>query len=331
MRNLLPRVIVLALLLAGMPGSSAQANPESKRVWKIGILWHAGNLEEEAVMFGPFAQGMRELGYIEGQNLVLEHTFVDENFALFDSRARELLDRKVDLILASNGPGAAAAAKATRTVPIVFATSGDPLKLNLIESFRRPGANVTGMTLFAPELTLKHLELLRELVPNLSRVAILSNPSNAEHSSTLDAAGQAARDLNLEIVAVGAKAPEEFPAAFATIEKAQVGGLIVLVDSMLRVNRKSIIALAAQQRLPAVYATRDYVESGGLMGYGACVPCNFYQSAKYVDAILRGGKPADMPVQQPTRFITLVNLSAAKELGINLPPSVLLRADEVIE
>jgi putative ABC transport system substrate-binding protein len=331
MRNLLSRLAVLAMLLAGLLDSSAQANPDSRRVWKIGILWHAANLEQEAVMFEPFARGMHELGYVEGQNLVLEHTFVDENFDLFDSRARELLDRKVDLILASNGPAAAAAAKATKTVPIVFATSGDPLKLGLIESFRRPGANVTGLTLFASELTLKHLDLLRELVPDLSRVAILWNPSNGEHAATLNAAERAAGSLNLQIVAVGAKGPEELAAAFATIEKAGVGGLVVLVDSMLRVNRKSIVALAAQSRLPAVYATRDYVEDGGLMGYGACVPCNFYHSAKYVDVILKGGKPADMPVQQPTRFITLVNLSAAKALGINLPPSVMLRADEVIE
>ena len=331
MRNLLFRSGVLALLFAGVLCSATEASADNKRVWKVGILWHAANLEEEAVMFGPFAQGMRELGYVEGQNLVLEHTFVDENFDLFHARTQELLARKVDLILASNGPAAAAAAKLTKSVPIVFATSGDPLKLGLIESFRRPGANVTGLTLFAPELTLKHLELLREFVPGVSRVAILWHPSNGEHPATLSAAERAAQSLNLQIVAVGANGPEELPAAFDTIDKAGVGGVVVLVDSMLRVNRKSIVALAARSRLPAVYATRDYVEAGGLMGYGACVPCNFYHAAKYVDSIFKGAKPADMPVQQPARFITLINLNAAKALGINVPPSVTLRADEVIE
>jgi putative ABC transport system substrate-binding protein len=294
-------------------------------------LWHAANLEEEAVMFGPFSRGMRELGYVEGHNLVLEHTFVDEKYELFQARAEELLNRKVDLIVASVGAAAAAAAKLTKVVPIVFASSGDPVKLGLVESIRRPGGNVTGLTLFAPELTLKHLELLREFVPGLSRVAVLWNPSNDDHPVTLEAAERAAQSLKLQIVPVGARGPEEFAAAFASIEKANVGGLIVLADSMLRVNRKAIVAFAASSRLPAVYATRDYVEAGGLMGYGACVPCNFNSSAKYVDEIFKGAKPADMPVQQPTKFETLVNLKTAKALGIDVPPSILLRTDEVVE
>jgi putative tryptophan/tyrosine transport system substrate-binding protein len=331
MRNFVSGFVALTMLLAPLLGSPADAAPDGKKVWKIGILWHAANLEQEAVMLDPFTQGMRELGYVQGQNLVLEHTFVDENFDRFESRAEELLRRNVDLILASNGPAAAAAKKLTKTVPIVFATSGDPLKLDLIDSFRRPGANVTGLTLFAPELTLKHLELLREFVPALSRVAILWHRSNGEHPATLVAAEQAANSLDIRVVAVAADGPEDLAAAFATIEKAGVGGLIVLVDSMLRVNRASIVAFAARSRLPAVYATRDYVEAGGLMGYGACVPCNFYRAAKYVDEIFRGAKPAEMPVQQPAKFNTLVNLKAAQALGINLPPTVLLRADEVIE
>jgi putative ABC transport system substrate-binding protein len=331
MRSLFCGLVALAIA-SSSPASSANAASDEKRIWKVGILWHAGNLEEEAVMAGPLAQGLRELGYVEGRNLILDHTFVDENYELFPARARELLDRKVDLIVASVGAAAVAAAKLTKEVPIVFATNGgDPVKLGLVESIRRPGGNVTGLTLFAPEVALKHLQLLREIVPGLSRVAILWNPGNVDHPGILNAAEAAATSLNVQTVLIGAKSPQEFPAAFSAIEKAEVGGFIVLVDPMLRVNRKPIVEFAARRRLPAVYATRDYVEAGGLMGYGACMPCNFKRSATYIADIFRGAKPADMPVQQPAKFETLVNLKTAKAMQIEVPASILLRADDVIE
>jgi putative ABC transport system substrate-binding protein len=275
-------------------------------------LWHAANLE--------------------GRNVVFEHTYVDENYELFPARTRVLLDRKVDLIVASVAAAAVAAAKITKDVPIVFTTSsGDPAKIGLVESIRRPGGNLTGLTLFAPEMTLKHLQLLREIVPGLTRVAILWNPANVDHPAVLKSAEEAAASLNLKIVSVGTKSPQELPAAFAAIEKADVGGLIMLVDSMLRVNRKSIVDLVSDHRLPAIYPTRDYVESGGLMGYGACVRCNFKHSARYISDIFKGAKPADMPVEQPEEFDTLVNLKTAKALNITIPPSIHLRADDVIE
>ncbi len=217
-------------------------------------------------------------------------------------------------------------------MPIVFATSsGDPAKIGLVESIRRPGGNLTGLTLFAPEMTLKHLQLMREIVPSLSRVAVLWNPANDDHPSVVKGVEETAKSLNLDVVSVGARGPGEFAAAFATIEKANAGGLIVLVDSMLRVNRKAIIDLVTERRLPAIYPTRDYVEAGGLMGYGACVPCNFKRSARYIADILKGAKPADMPVEQPAKFDILVNLKTAKALNITIPQTILLRADEVIE
>ena len=331
MRSLFFGLVALAIA-SSSPASSANAAPDEKRIWKVGILWHAANLEEEAVMFGPLSQGLRELGYVEGRNLVFEHTFVDEKYELFPSRAQELLNRKVDLILASVAAAAVAASKLTKDVPVVFATSsGDPTKIGLVESIRRPGGNLTGLTLFAPEMTLKHLQLLREIVPDLSRVAVLWNPANDDHPSVVKGVEQTAKLLNLEIVPVGARAPGEFTAAFAEIEKANAGGLIVLVDSMLRVNRKAIAGFAADRRLPAIYPTRDYVEAGGLMAYGACVPCNFRQSAKYIADILKGARPADLPVEQPSKFDILVNLKTAKALNITIPPSILLRADDVIE
>lgn len=330
MRGLFFGLVTLAIA-ASSPTSSPSA-ADDKKIWKVGILWHAANLEEEAVMFGPLTQGLRELGYVEGRNIVFEHTYVDEKYELFPARAQELLSHKVDLIVASVVAAAVAASRLTKDVPIVFTTSsGDPAKIGLVESIRRPGGNVTGLTLFAPEMTVKHLDLLREIVPGLSRVAVLWNPSNEDHPSVVKGVEEAAKRFNLEVVAVGARGPGEFPAAFASIEKANADGLIVLVDSMLRVNRKPIVAFAADRRLPAIYATRDYVESGGLMGYGACVPCNFRRSARYIVDILKGAKPADMPVEQPSKFDILVNLKTAKALDITIPQSILLRADDVIE
>jgi ABC-type uncharacterized transport system substrate-binding protein len=323
---------LVALAIASISPASSAGAADDKKIWKVGILWHAANLEEEAVMFGPLAEGLRELGYVEGRNIVFQHTYVDEKYELFPSRTQELLNNKVDLILASVVAAAVAASRLTKDVPIVFATSsGDPSKIGLIESIRRPGGNLTGLTLFAPEMTVKHLELLREIVPNLSRLAVLWNPSNQDHPSVVKAVEESAKLVNLEIVAVGARGPGELADAFAAIEKANAGGLIVLVDSMLRVNRKSIVKLASDRRLPAIYPTRDYVEAGGLMAHGACVPCNFKRSARYVADILKGAKPAEMPVEQPSKFDTLVNLKAAKALGITIPQSVLLRADDVIE
>ena len=330
MRSLFFGLVALAIA-SGSPASSGHA-ADDKRVWKVGILWHAANLEEEAVMFGPLAQGMRELGYVEGRNIVFEHMYADEKYERFPSQAQELLNRKVDLILASVVAAAVAASRLTKDVPIVFATSsGDPAKIGLVESIRRPGGNLTGLTLFAPEMTLKHLQLMREIVPSLSRVAVLWNPANDDHPSVVKGVEETAKSLNLDVVSVGARGPGEFAAAFATIEKANAGGLIVLVDSMLRVNRKAIIDLVTERRLPAIYPTRDYVESGGMMAYGACVPCNFRRSARYIADILKGAKPADMPVEQPSKFDILVNLKTAKALNIAIPQTILLRADEVIE
>jgi len=330
MRSLFFGFVALAIA-SSSPASSTNA-ADDKKIWKIGILWHAANIEEEAVMFGPLSQGLRDFGYVEGRNVVFEHTYVDEKYELFPSRTQQLLDRKVDLIVASVVAAAVAASRLTKDVPIVFTTSsGDPAKIGLVESIRRPGGNVTGLTLFAPELTLKHLELLREIIPDLSRVAVLWNPANNDHPTVLQGAEQAAKSLNMEIVPVSAKGPGEFPTAFASIEAANVGGLIVLVDSMLRVNRKPIVDFAAARRLPAIYATRDYVEAGGLMGYGACVPCNFKRSARYIVDILKGAKPGDLPVEQPTKFEFVVNLKTAKALGLTVPPTVLVRADGVIE
>jgi putative ABC transport system substrate-binding protein len=219
----------------------------------------------------------------------------------------------------------------TRTIPIVFATSGDPVKLGLVESLGRPGGTLTGLSTFYPELSTKHVEMLRDLVPGLSRVAILWNPTNEDAVVALKEAERAAQRLKLQAVPVGVKGPEEFANAFAAITKAEVGGLIVLGDAMLRVNRKAIVALAARSRLPAVYGPRDYAEAGGLLAYGVNIPMNFRRAAAFVDKILKGAKPGDLPVEQPTRLNLTINLKTAKALGITIPPGLFVLADDVIQ
>jgi putative tryptophan/tyrosine transport system substrate-binding protein len=275
MRHLSLGIIALAALALGtlvLPDALGQA---AKKSWKVGILWHAAGPEEEEVMFRPFVEGMRELGYVEGHNLILDQTYVDEHYERFQTRAQELVERQVDLILASVPAAAAAARRVTHTIPIVFATSGDPVKLGLVESLSRPGGNLTGLSTFYPELSTKHLEMLRDLVPGLSRVAILWNPTNEDATVALKEAERAAQRLKLHVVPVGVKGPDEFAGALATIAKAEAGGLIVLGDAMLRVNREAIVALAASHRMPTVYGPRDYAEEGGLLALWCQHPYEF--------------------------------------------------------
>jgi putative ABC transport system substrate-binding protein len=323
--------LVAAALTFGSLCATSAFSQHTRKVWTVGILWHAANLEEEMVMFRPFSEGMRELGYVEGRNVVYHHTFVDENYDRFQARARELVNRKVDVILASVPAAASAARGVTTTTPIVFAASGDPVKGGLVQSLPRPGGSLTGLSLFYPELTAKHMEILRELVPSLSRVAILSNPNNDDAAVAQAEAEKAAAQLKLHVVVAKAKSPQEFPATFDAISAANVDGMIVLGDAMLRVNRKPIVDFAAASRLPTVYAPRDFVESGGLIAYGVSIPNNFRRSATFIDKILKGAKPSDLPVEQPTRLSLIINLKAAKALNLTIPPSLVTRADELIE
>ena len=309
----------------------AARNASRLKVWKVGILWHAANLAEEQVMFGPFTEGMRAHGYVDGRNVTYHHTYVDEKYEFFQSRAQELIDREVDIILASVPAAAAAAGRLTKTIPIVFAASGDPVKIGLVASIRRPGGNLTGLSLFYPELTAKYLELLRDIVPGIARVAVLWNPANEDSATALREAERAAQTLNLQTAPVGAKSPDELPSAFKTIAEAKVGGLIVIGDSMLRLNRKTIIALVAYEKLPAVYGPGDFAEDGGLIAYGVCIPCNFRRSAALIDKIFKGTNPGDIPVEQPTKLDLVINLKTAKALGLTISPMLLARADEVIE
>ena len=321
------RQLAVFIMILVSPNAIAQ---EAMKIWKVGILWHAADPQGEGPMYQAFTEAMRELGYVEGHNVKYYHTFVDEKYDRFPANAQRLVEQKVDVIMASVANAAAVAAKLTNTIPIVFATSGEPVKAGLVQSLNHPGGNVTGLSLFYPELAIKHLEMLHDIV-HLSRVAVLWNPSNQDHADMLKGVEQAAKQINIEVIGVSTRGPDEFDRAFAEIAKAKADGAIVLGDAMLRVNAPSISTLITNSRLPAIYAARDFVDAGGLISYGACIPCNFRRAATYVDKVLKGARAADLPVQQPTTFQLVVNLKAARALGLTIPAAILASANEVIE
>jgi ABC-type uncharacterized transport system substrate-binding protein len=282
-----------------------------------------------------FLQGLRDLGYVEGRNLVVERQYSEGKPERLPALAAELVTLKVDVIVASTTPAALAAKQATKTIPIVFAVVGDPVTSGLVTSLARPGGNVTGLATVSPELVSKRLEQLKQAVPGVSRVAVLWQPGGSGERATdehmLKAAGVAARALGVRLQFVEARGPADFDRAFSDMTRARAGALTVWGSVMFLNERGRLVDLAAKNRLPAVYASREYVDTGGLMSYGASFADSFRRAATYVDKILKGTKPADLPVEQPTKFELVINLKTAKALALTIPQSVLARADEVIE
>ncbi len=278
-----------------------------------------------------FRQGLRELGYVEGQNIALEFRWAEGTYERLPDLAADLVRLKVDVIVAVAVPAIQAAQEATRTIPIVMAVVIDPVATGLVASLARPGGNVTGLSIMAPELVGKQLELLKEVVPKVSRVALLWNPANAGNAPQLREAEVAARALGVRLQPLEARVPSEIDSAFAAMTRERAGALIVLADSMLFGQRTQIAGLAAKRRLPAVYGLRQHAEAGGLMAYGANILDSFRRAAAYVDKILKGAKPADLPVEQPTRFELVINLKTAKALGLTIPQTILMRATELIQ
>jgi len=281
-----------------------------------------------------FLQGLRDLGYVEGRNVVIEYRFAEEKLERLPALAAELVALKVDVIVAPNTPAALAAKQATRTIPIVFSFAADPLTSGLVTSLARPGGNVTGLSLLGPELVGKCLELLKETVPRVSRVAYLWQPGaldERQEKDRLKRAEVAARALGMQLQFVGARGPEDFDRAFTDMTRARAGALTVLGGAMLFTERRRLVDLAAKNRLPAMYSWREFVDAGGLMAYGPNLTDSQRRAATYVDKILKGAKPGDLPVEQPTKFELVINLKTAKALGLTIPPSVLGRADEVIQ
>jgi putative ABC transport system substrate-binding protein len=281
-----------------------------------------------------FLQGLRDLGYVEGRNLVIEYRNHEGKEERLPALAAELVALKVDVILAVSTLTALAAMKVTRTLPIVFAAAAEPVTSGLVTSLARPGGNVTGMSAVAPELVGKCLELLKQTVPGVTRGVILWQPGAPDERTDKDMlkeAEVASRTLGVRLQAVKARRPEDFERAFSDVTKARAGALIVLTSVMFINERRRLVDLAAKNRLPTVYPQRHFVDVGGLMSYGPNGPDLFRRAATLVDKILKGAKPADLPVEQPTKFELVINLKTAKAIGLTVPQSRLARADQVIE
>jgi putative ABC transport system substrate-binding protein len=313
---------------------SVNAQPSAK-IPRIGLMV-TGSLEspEARVQLDAFRQGLRQLGYTEGRNIAIEYRGADGRIERFPNLAAELVRLEVDLIFAANTRAALAARQATSTIPIVSAVMGDPVEDGLVASLAQPGGNVTGLTFLAPELTAKRMQLLKDALPNVSRVAALWHPG-AYGERTMDdmlkATESAARTLGVQLQLIEVRAAGELERAFSTMMKERAEALFLFPTPMLFLARRRIIELAATNRLPSVSQAREFVELGGLIAYGANINDLFRRSTVYVDKILKGAKPADLPVEQPTRFELVINLKTAKTLGIDLPLGLMIRADEMIE
>ncbi len=319
-----------SLLAAPLAVEAQQAG----KVPRVGYLAPGSYSDSQALGFlDAFRLGLRELGWVEGQNIAIDYRFAEGRFDRLPDLAAELVRLKVDIIVATPTVGAAAAKNATETIPIVMMSgSADPVGLGLIASLARPGGNVTGLSFSAgPEIFGKGLELLKETVPKVRRVAILSNPANLVQPLIMRELNVTARSLGVQLQLLEARGPNEFDGAFATMAKERVGALLVVADSIFILHRTRLADLAARSRLPAAYGTRENVVAGGLMSYGPSVRDLVRRSATFVDKILKGAKPADLPVEQPTKFELVINLKTAKALGLTIPQAVLERADEIIQ
>ena len=307
----------------------AEAQPSGK-VWRIGLLETTSPTLNVANL-SAFRQGLRELGYVEGQNFVIEYRSADGRPERFPALATELVSLKVDVIVTRGTPAVLAAKKATGSIPIVMATSADPPGYGIVSSLARPGGNVTGLTTIAVELAGKRLQLLRETLPRIARVAELANMTNPASAANWRQLDVTARSLGLEPQLLDVRHPEDFARAFDAATKQRADALVVANDTLTQSNLRRIVDLSATHRLPAIYASREFVDAGGLFAYGAKQSDLYRRAASYVDKILKGAKPADLPVEQPTTYELVVNMKTAKALGLTIPQSVLLRADQVIE
>jgi putative ABC transport system substrate-binding protein len=307
----------------------AAQSPE--KVPRVGFLGPRTR-SNDAGFLDAFLRGLRDLGWVEGKTIVIEYRWAEGKSDRLPDLAAELVRLKVDVILAGNSAVAVAVKNATETIPIVMATVGDPVGLGLVTSLARPGGNVTGLSFsVGTDIVGKWLELLKETVPKVRKVAVLSNPANPAHALAIENVIGAARAVGVQLQLLEARGPNQFDNAFASMARERAEALLVVLDPFFSFHRSRLLALAAKSRIPAMYGSREYPEAGGLMSYGANFRHNFHRSATYVDKILKGAKPADLPVEQPTKFELVINLKTAKALGLTIPQSLLQRADRVIE
>ena len=327
MRFRVGRRTFLAAALAAPVAAGAQ--PASKTVPRIGYLT-GGTLSANSGRIEAFRRGLRDLGYVEGQNLVIEWRWAEGNYERFPKLVGELVAQKVELIVTAGTPAAQAVERTAPAMPLVMVAVGDPVGTGLVESLAVPGGHATGLTSIAPDLEGKRLQLLAEVVPKLAHVALLMNPGNPFHVTAEREAQAAAKTLGVRLDDVGVRETAELGGAFDTIARNRPDAFIMLADRVFLHDRRQIADFAAQNRLPAVYAYRELVEAGGLMAFGPNYAEMHRRAAAYVDRILRGAKPGDLPIELPTKFELIVNVKAAKALGLSIPQSVLVRADVII-
>jgi len=302
---------------------------QPKKIPRIGYISVASSSIVSARL-EAFQQGLRELGYVEGKTVVIVHRYAEGNLDKLPDLVAELIRLKMDVILSAGAEVTRAAKEATRTIPIVMASDNDPVGNGFVASLARPGGNVTGLSTVSPDLSGKQLELLKEVVPKLSRVAVLGDSTNTGNAQALKATKVAATALSAQLHYLDVVSPKDFETAFRDASKARCDAVLLVSNIVAFSQRKGIVELATKNRLPAIYPRPEYVEDGGLMFYGVDVKDLSRRAATYVDKIFKGAKPADLPVEQPIKFDLVINLKAAKQIGLTIPPSVLARANRVI-
>lgn len=317
-------LVALGLLLAAVSGEG-----QPTKVWRIGFLGTTSPKSHGAFV-DAFRAGLAERGYVEGKHVTIDYRWAESDYGRLPALAAELVRSNVDVILTHGTPGGQAAKGATATIPIVVAITGDAVTTGLVQSLARPGTNVTGVTFFLAELNAKRVEMLKEALPGLKRVAVLMNADNPANVATFEAMAQTARTVGVEAVQVLARSPADFDSAFAKVSQARAGALALYEDPLFVAQAARLAALAERHRLPSI-GFREYADAGGLLAFGIHFPDVWRRAAGFVDRIFKGARPADVPMEQPGKFDTVVNLKTAKTLGLTIPPKILLRAETVIE
>ena len=327
---MIKKILFCLLLTVFLPTLSFADAQQSMKAPRVGLLLQGTSTSLMTRLEG-FQQGLRERGYVEGKNIALEQRFDDDREERLPALAADLVRLRVDIIVAAATPAVKAAKQATATVPIIIVHSADPVALGLVTSLARPGGNVTGLSSASPDYSGKQLELLKEAVPKLSRIAILWNAANPGTAIAFREMQDAVRVLKLSVQSLEVRRSEDLAPAFKNVPKQRGMGLVTLLDPLVVSQRARIVGLASESRLPAIYPTKEFVEAGGLMSFGADLTDSYRRAAIFVDKILKGAKPAELPVEYPTKFIFTVNLKTAKQIGLTMPPKMLAMADKVIK
>jgi putative ABC transport system substrate-binding protein len=326
------RELVVALGAGALAGPVACFGQQQEKVWRIGVLATRNRPASiDTDVFGAFQRGMRELGYIEGKNLLLEFRWAEGRYDRLPALAAELVQAKMDVIVAAGAQDIGTAQRATATIPIVMATAPDPVANGFVKSLAHPGGNITGLSNVGVDISPKLLELLQSMAPKLSRVAVLLNPANPSHAMVLTSVQSAAQRTGARILKIEARTGPEIATAFSTMARGKADAVLIARDGLFIQQVRQIAELAAKNRMPSISGYREYAQAGGLMSYGQNPADSFRRAATYVDKILKGAKPADLPVEQPTIFELFINGRTAKALGLKIPQSLLISADKVIE